>query len=53
VGYLDRIAVRRMELTKLETLPDLPEMIELHPPAGAGLGPARQRRPAAGAVRHA
>jgi len=49
-------AIRRMErarLPQLETLPELPEMIELHPPAGAGAGPVRQRRPAARAVRHA
>jgi NNP family nitrate/nitrite transporter-like MFS transporter len=49
-------AIRRMErakLPELETLPELPEMIELHPPAGAGSAPVGQRREATGAVRHA
>ena len=43
-------AIRRMErarLPELETLPELPEMIELHPPARMARAPAATRPGAA------
>ena len=49
-------AVRRMErarLPELESLPELPEMIELHPPGRRAATPSRMRGGAAPAAGHA
>jgi NNP family nitrate/nitrite transporter-like MFS transporter len=49
-------AILRMErarLPELETLPELPEMIELHPPGPRRAAPAAMRQDAAPVLGHA
>jgi MFS family permease len=49
-------AIRRMErarLPELETLPELPEMVELHPPGRTGATQAAMRQHAMPAIGHA
>ena len=48
-------SIRRMERARpeVETLPELPEMIELHPPGRRGAAPSATHRGAAPALGHA
>jgi hypothetical protein len=49
-------AIQRMERARmpdLEMLPELPEMVELHPPGRAGRAPAALRMGTASALDHA